>query len=88
MNKEELAAIIEELPRKPLMAGERGVRLSLAGAQNKLPVYVDVGKIFLPLGDSPSTHILKPTIPGFEQTVQNEAFCMMLAEKMGCRYRL
>lgn len=79
----ELAAIIEELPRKPLMAGERGIRLSLAGAQNKLPVYIREEKTFLPVGDSPSTHILKPPIPGFEESVQNEAFCMMLAERMG-----
>jgi serine/threonine-protein kinase HipA len=29
--------VITNLPRRPLMAGLKGMRLSLAGAQNKLP---------------------------------------------------
>lgn len=36
------------------------VRLSLAGAQNKVPLYFEKGKWFLPLGDSPSNCIVKP----------------------------
>ena len=38
VSTEELAAIIGELPRRPLMAGKADVRLSPAGAQAKLPV--------------------------------------------------
>src|SRR5580698_8482938 len=30
---EELATILKELPKRPLLAGEQGIRLSLAGAQ-------------------------------------------------------
>jgi serine/threonine-protein kinase HipA len=78
-----LHRIITELPRRPLLAGEKGIRLSLAGAQNKLPVYMEGDKVFIAGGNSPSTHIIKPPIPGFEGTVENEAFCMTLAGRVG-----
>jgi len=89
LEPDELAAIIGELPRRPLMVGEEGLRLSLAGAQNKLPVVVaDAGeedelRIALPLGDSPSTHILKPEPARFPGLVANEAWCMALARNLG-----
>lgn len=81
--EEELHRIITELPRRPLLAGEKGIRLSLAGAQNKLPVYMEGDKVFIAGGNSPSTHIIKPPIPGFEGSVENEAFCMTLAGRVG-----
>ena len=81
--EEELHRIITELPRRPLLAGEKGIRLSLAGAQNKLPVFMEGNKVFIAGGNSPSTHILKPPIPGFEGSVENEAFCMTLAGRVG-----
>ncbi|TSA44543.1 MAG: type II toxin-antitoxin system HipA family toxin [Deltaproteobacteria bacterium] len=83
LNESELHIIVAELPRKPLMAGEKGIRLSLAGAQNKLPIYMENDKIFLSMGNLPSTHILKPPIQGLEGTVMNEAYCMLLARKVG-----
>lgn len=83
LDEDELHNIIAELPRKPLLAGEEGVRLSLAGAQNKLPVYMESGNVFIARGNSPSTHIIKLPIPGFKETVENEAFCMALAGKTG-----
>ena len=79
----ELADILKMLPRHPLMAGEDGVRLSLAGAQDKIAVSITNGKIFIPLGGAPSTHILKPAIAHFEGTVFNEALCMNLARAIG-----
>ena len=79
----ELKEIIMELPRRPLMAGEAGIRLSLAGAQDKLPVVILDKNICLPLGNTPSTHILKPEPDRFPGLVVNELFCMKLAEKMG-----
>jgi serine/threonine-protein kinase HipA len=75
----ELAAILKELPRRPLLAGEEGIRLSLAGAQDKLAVRVEGNAISIPLGGAPSTHILKPDIERFPGLVHNEAFCMRLA---------
>jgi len=83
LDESKLHKIVAELPRKPLMAGERGIRLSLAGAQNKLPIYMENDRIFLATGNLPSTHILKPPIQGLEGTVMNEAYCMILAGKIG-----
>src|SRR5208337_4421007 len=78
-----LAEILKMLPRRPLMAGEDGIRLSLAGAQDKIAVHVQDGQISIPHGGAPSTHILKPAIEHFEGIVFNEAFCMKLAHAIG-----
>jgi serine/threonine-protein kinase HipA len=83
LNEEELHRIIIDLPRRPLMAGVEGMRLSLAGAQNKLPVYMEDDRIFIASGNAPSSHILKPPIRDLEDTVGNEAFCVMLAQRLG-----
>lgn len=83
LDEEELHKIITELPRRPFLVGEKGVRLSLAGAQNKLPIYMEGNQIFIATGNAPSSHILKPPIQGLDETVDNEAFCMMLASRMG-----
>ena len=83
LSDEALANILRELPRRPLMAGEDGVRLSLAGAQDKIAVHVSGDRIFLPLGSAPSSHILKPAIERFEGVVFNEAVCMKLASTVG-----
>lgn len=83
LSSDELAAILKELPRRPLLAGEAGVRLSLAGAQDKLAVRMEAGAICLPLGGAPSTHILKPNIQRFDGVVFNEALCMQLAAAAG-----
>lgn len=78
----ELIAILDELPRRPMLAGRDGLRLSLAGAQEKLPVVVDGERIGLPLNSTPSSHILKPAIPSIEDSVSNEGFCLALAAAM------
>lgn len=85
LSNEELNALVRELPKRPLLAGEAGIRLSLAGVQNKLPVYYDeaAGRVSLPKGNLPSLHILKTPIAQFADTVENEAFCMQLAARMG-----
>lgn len=78
-----LQHLLAELPRRPMLAGEEGLRLSLAGAQDKLPVVADLSgpalRIGLPLAGAPSTHILKPAIAAVQGSVFNEAFCMTLA---------
>ncbi len=76
--------VIDELPRKPFLAGEEGVSMSLAGVQSKLAVAVDAsGRVCVPTHGSPSTHILKPDAPQLPGSVQNEAFCLTLARRMG-----
>ena len=82
LTSEQLAAVIDELPKRPMLAGTEGLRLSLAGAQDKLPVVYDGTRIGLPLNGSPSTHILKPPIREVEDSVTNEAFCRHLAKAM------
>ena len=84
----ELSAIIAELPQRPLMAGAEGLRLSLAGAQVKLPVVLDPedsNRVALPLDGMPSTHIIKPEPARFPGLAANEAYCMELARKVGLR---
>ena len=83
LTDEELVAILQELPKCPLLAGEKGVRLSLAGAQDKVAVRLDGNKVSLPLGGAPSTHILKPAIERFEGVVFNEVLSMELAAAVG-----
>lgn len=81
----DLGRIVTELPDRPLLAGEDGLRLSLAGAQDKLPVVVRDGRVALPLGDTPSTHIIKPEPLRFPGLAANEFFCMTLAKAVGLK---
>lgn len=90
LSDEKLLTLLDELPRRPMLAGDDGLRLSLAGAQDKLPVVVDESgpgtvRIGLPRNGAPSSHILKPAIHAVEDSVANEGFCMLLAEFMGLR---
>jgi serine/threonine-protein kinase HipA len=82
LSSDEVITILNELPRRPMLAGKDGLRLSLAGAQDKLPVIFDGARIGLPLNDTPSSHILKPAIQSIDGSVINEGFCMALAEVM------
>ena len=82
LSDEEVVAILDELPHRPMLAGKDGLRLSLAGAQDKLPVVFDGARLGLPRNGTPSSHILKPAIHDVEDSVTNEGFCMALAEAM------
>lgn len=83
LSLDELNAILAELPQRPLLAGEEGLRLSLAGAQKKLPIYYDEKDYALGYGTAPSNYIIKPAIENLDGTVENEAFCMALAQAVG-----
>lgn len=81
---EALERILNELPAKPFLVGERGVSMSLAGVQEKLPVFVDdKGRISIPIEGTPSTHILKPDTKRLAGSVENEAFCLGVARACG-----
>lgn len=72
--------------RLPLLVQHSGLRLSLAGAQNKIPVYYRNHELRLPQGGASSTHIIKPPIQPeqyFPDSVQNEAMCLQLARTCG-----
>lgn len=78
-----LAALLERLSRMPMLAGEGGARLSLAGAQSKLPVVLVDGLIAVPRPGEPSTHLIKPEPTRFPGLAGNEAFCLALAAAIG-----
>ena len=81
----QLITLPAELPERPMLAQRDGLRLSLAGAQDKLPVVVEGQRLGLPKGSAASTHILKPAIAAVDNSVTNEAFCMALATRMKLR---
>lgn len=82
LSDDDLLAVLDELPQRPMLAGQDGLRLSLAGAQDKLPVVFDGQRIGLPRNGTPSSHILKPAIAAVVDSVINEGFCLALAAKM------
>ncbi len=81
-----LGEVVERIKSHPfLVQNPQGMRLSLAGAQNKLPIILDAqGMVRLP-GNQPSTHILKPPSERFTALVENETLCMRAAARAGLR---
>ncbi|WP_415878095.1 type II toxin-antitoxin system HipA family toxin [Methylomonas sp. TEB] len=82
LSDSDVVALLDELPQRPMLAGRDSLRLSLAGAQDKLPVVFDGQRIGLPRNGTPSSHILKPAIAAVEDSVINEGFCLALAGAM------
>ena len=84
LSNEEAVEILTQLPKRPLNLGrDDGFRISGTGAQDKLIACVKDNRILLPLYGEPSTHIIKPPITEYPNSVFNEFFCMRLAEKIG-----
>ena len=80
---DKLNSFIKESKNKPMLLGSKDLRLSLAGAQEKISLAYFNDTWHLPKNGAPSTHILKPTRSGELSTIaQNEFFCMNLAEKL------
>ncbi len=78
-----LADLVDGDTLVPLLLGGPPTRLSLAGAQDKLPVGVFDGELYLPLEGAPSTHILKLPNPRYRHLPLNEAYVMGLASRIG-----
>jgi hypothetical protein len=55
-----LIRVLDALPVRPLLAGEEGLRLSLAGAQSKVPVVLVDGAVALPAPGQPTTAAATP----------------------------
>jgi serine/threonine-protein kinase HipA len=83
LSEQELYQHIQDLPKKPLFLGVEGLRLSLAGAQDKAAVCLINNEVALPQNGCPTTHILKPVIQGFDGMVHNEYLCLRLAARIG-----
>ncbi len=76
--------------QRPFVEWDGQVRMSIAGYQDKLPVFIDgdpadCGRLVLPDWPLASTHLLKPQPdePGVPHMVVNEHFCMRLAHVLG-----
>ncbi len=79
LSEEALEKRLRSLPYTPLYANVEGASLSLAGAQAKLPVYLDGEGFHIPMNGAPSNCILKPDITDFPHSAINEHLCMELA---------
>ena len=85
LTDDEIAERVANLRSAPLGVSDR-VRISLAGVQEKLLLtLMPDGRWGEPIDGTPSTHILKPEIRDFPETVENEAFCMRVARNLGLR---
>jgi serine/threonine-protein kinase HipA len=87
MNEDEFADRLRELRtdvaalRRPKDIG----KMSLPGAQAKTAFYRDerTKQWGIPGGRTPTTHIIKPCIPGFDGLVENEYLCLNIANAVG-----
>ena len=84
LDDETLYGFIKNINVRPLLKAIKELRLSLAGAQEKLPLVYFDKKYYLPKSDAPSTHIVKPSGDGELSTLSiNEFVCMKLAQSCG-----
>ncbi len=83
LTEDEAHEILTSLPTRPLHVGAEGVHISGAGAQDKLVACIKNGCISIPLYGTPSTHIIKPGVERFPESVYNEYYCMKLALRCG-----
>lgn len=84
LDDETLYGFFKNINVRPLLKAKKELRLSLAGAQEKLPLVYFDKKFYLPKSDAPSTHIVKPSGDGELSTLSiNEFVCMKLAQSCG-----
>ena len=81
LDEQQLAVVIDELPRTP--PAETDPAPALADHQGRLAVVVEDGRVGLPPGGTPGTHVLKTSVPGLDDLVANEAYCLALARELG-----
>lgn len=78
----EIAEALDDLDRRPINAFERGARLSIAGAQEKIVLARRPdGTWAWPTHGAPSTHIVKPQTKRLTNLVDNEHLCMTVAKR-------
>jgi serine/threonine-protein kinase HipA len=85
ISRAELKQRIDARGEIPFAVWDGRVRMSIAGYQDKLAVYVDGERMYLVEGALASTHILKPepTTDRLSMLVANEHFGMSLALRLG-----
>ena len=78
----EIGLAFDQIAQRPIQTFERGARLSIAGAQEKIVLAKLAEHSWAwPLHGAPSTHILKPQTARFPGLVQNECLCMTVAAR-------
>ncbi|GAA6134938.1 type II toxin-antitoxin system HipA family toxin [Oceaniserpentilla sp. 4NH20-0058] len=87
LSESDLSQLLLNIQDRPFHSASHeqvGNRLSLAGAQNKLPVIVKDSEVY-EAGPEPSTHIIKPARKDgrFPSIVYNEYICMKAAKRAG-----
>jgi len=84
VREEELVSRLDSQIPAQITHWDGKFRLSVAGVQNKLNVYLDKdNSMYLADGKYASTHILKFASKSFPSIVVNELFCMRLAKSVG-----
>lgn len=86
IHEQELKQRIDERPHTPFAVWDGRLRMSIAGYQDKLAVYLDQdNRMYLVEGELASTHILKPEPVDnrLPMLVANEHFSMSLARRLG-----
>lgn len=85
ITRAELEERIERRAEVPFAVWDGRVRMSIAGYQDKLSVYMEDSRIYLVEGELASTHILKPGPADgrLPMLVANEHYCMSLGKRLG-----
>jgi len=84
LQEHELARLIAQRGRiRAVLPEHVRPRLSLAGAQDKLPVLFRDGLYSLPQGEAPTSHVLKFEVPGYRHLPAYETFTSCLARQIG-----
>ena len=83
LDDSELARLIARRGQTATWKADTRPRLSLAGAQDKCPVMVADGRLYLPKLDAPTTHILKFEPPDYRNLPAYETFTTLLAHAVG-----
>lgn len=82
IDNQELKKIILDLPKRPLFTDIDGLRLSLAGVQDKAALCYKDGRFIIPHGSCPTTHIVKTPIPNVDGSIFNEYVCLKIAKNI------
>lgn len=85
LSKREVAARLRTLieDNTAWRASAEEGQFSLAGAQPKTAFYLEKARWGVPRGRTPTTHILKPTLPTLAGHAENEHLCLSLARSLG-----
>ncbi|MGQ0749986.1 MAG: HipA domain-containing protein [Betaproteobacteria bacterium] len=85
ITRDELKRRFDERAQVPFSVWDGRVRMSIAGYQDKLAVYMDGDRMYLVENPLASTHKLKPepVEARLPMLVANEHYCMCLAQRLG-----